>query len=131
MRSKWLEKHKERNKKEVKKRIEKLEKEIKQYRREFADRPWDCYQKAIDRREAEIEELERFGTAADALREVEDYRETVESLRSLLGKIGILAANIDPSDQKSNANLIRLTAMTSQYNSKDEEFRQRAERGVW
>lgn len=131
MRSKWLEKHKERNKKEVKKRIEKLEKEIKQYRREFADRPWECYQRAIDRREAEVEELKRFGTAEDAQREVQDYREAVKSLWNLLGKIGILAANIDPSDQKSNANLLRLTALTSRYTSADEEFRQRAERGVW
>lgn len=129
--NKWLVKHEERNKKEIKKRIEKLRAERDQYRREFAVRPWDTYQKAMDRREAEIEELERFGTAADALRQVEDYREEVEHLRSLLGNIGVLAANIDPSDQKSSANLLKLSGMTSRYTSADEEFRQRAEKGVW
>lgn len=127
----WLEKYYESTRKAVNKRIAKLEKEINQYRREFADRPWDCYQKAIDKREAELDTLKTFGNPKTAMQEVEDFREEINRLKSLLGKCGCLASNIDPSDQKSHSNLMQLISMTSSYSFYDEEFKARADKGVW
>ena len=127
----WLDKLNESTRKSVQKRIEKLKSEIHQYRREFADRPWDCYQKAIDKREKELDNLERFGDPKRAMQEVEDYKEENDRLKSLLGKCGYLASNIDPSDQKSHGNLMKLISMTSSYSFYDEEFKQHANRGIW
>jgi len=127
----WLDKLNESTKKSVQKRIEKLKVEIRQYKREYADRPWDCYQKAIDKREKELDILEHFGDPSKAMREVEEYREEFERLKALLGKCGYLASNIDPSDQKSHGNLMKLISMTSSYSFYDEEFKQHANRGIW
>ncbi|MBP3240084.1 MAG: hypothetical protein J6M92_06015 [Oribacterium sp.] len=128
---KWLDKLNEKTRKAVSKRIEKLESEIRQYRREFADRPWGCYQKAIDKREKELDVLQRFGDPSSAMREVEDYREEINRLKSMLGKCGFLASNIDPSDQKSHGNLMKLISMTSGYSFYDEDFKAHADMGVW
>lgn len=128
---KWLDKLYEKTRKAVSKRIEKLESEIRQYRREFADRPWDCYQKAIDKREKELDVLQRFGDPSSAMREVEDCQEELNRLKSLLGKCGYLASNIDPSDQKSHGNLMKLISMTSGYSVYDEDFKAHADSGVW
>ena len=128
---KWLEKHYEQTRKAVGKRIETLEAEIRKYRREYADRPWDCYQKAIDKREKELDILQRFGDPASAMREVEDYREELGRLKSLLGKCGYLASNIDPSDQKSHGNLMKLISITSSYDFYDPDFKAHADQGIW
>ena len=67
----------------------------------------------------------------NAKREVEDYAEAIRRLKKLLGDVHYLALNIDPSDQKSYANVMRLQVMTGTYECTDEEFKHRADQGIW
>ena len=129
--SKWLEEFNKSNQLRIQKRIEKLKGEYHEFQLNFRDFPYERYQKAMDVREQEIEELERFGNPMVAKREVEDYAEEIKRLKNLLGSIHYLALNIDPSDQKSYANLMRLQGMTATYECTDEEFKCRADQGVW
>lgn len=129
--SKWLENFNERNRKKVEKRVEKLKAEYREYDRNYRDFPYDRYLKAMKRREEEIEELERFGNPNSAKREVEDYKEELDRVRKILGKIHYLAVNIDPCDQKSDANLRKLQSMTSNYECADYEFKAKVDAGIW
>lgn len=129
--SKWLENFEKSNKERLMARIEKLKAEIKDYDRTYRDCPWECYQRAKERREAELEELEALADPNRVKRELEDYKEDYERLQAQLGRIHILALNIDPSDQKSDANVRKLQAMTNIYSVYDPEFKEKAERGLW
>lgn len=129
--SKWLEKFNKSNQLRIQKRIEKLKEEYNEFRLNYRDFPYERYLKAMDAREKEIEELERFGNPLSAKREVEDYAEENKRLKKLLGNIHYLALNIDPSDQKSYANVMRLQGMTDTYACTDEEFKHRADQGIW
>ena len=129
--SKWLEEFNKSNQIRIHKRIKKLEEEYREFQLTYRDFPYERYQKAMNAREKEIEELERFGNPIDAKREVEDYAEEIKRLKKLLGNIHYLALNIDPSDQKSYANAMRLQGMTATYQCTDEEFKCRADKGVW
>lgn len=129
--SKWFEEFNKSNQLRIQKRIEKLEKEYREFLLNYRDFPYERYQKAMDTRKQEIEELERFGNPTNAQREVEDYAEEIKRLKKLLGNIHYLALNIDPSDQKSYANVMRLQGMTATYQCIDEEFKHRADQGVW
>jgi hypothetical protein len=129
--SKWLEKFNKSNQLRIQKRIEKLKEEYNEFRLNYRDFPYERYQKAMDAREKEIEELERFGNPLSAKREVEDYAEESKRLKKLLGNIHYLTLNIDPSDQKSYANVMRLQGMTGTYECTDEEFKHRADQGLW
>lgn len=129
--SKWIEQLNESNCKRINDRIEKLKIEYEQLRREHADRPYTYYEKAMERREAEIEELELIADPKHLKRELDDWKDEVEHLRKVLGRVGILAANIDPSDRKSDANLRRLIAMTDKYSCYDPQFVAEAEAGIW
>lgn len=129
--SKWLMRLNESNKLKIKKRIEKLKAEYEEYRLNYNDFPYDRYLKAMESRKAEIEELERYGDPASAKREVEDYKDELERIRAILGKVHYLAVNIDPCDQKSDANVRKLLSMTDGYSFYDDEFKERADQGVW
>lgn len=129
--SKWLEQFNEVNRYRINKRIEKLKEEYDYYMHEYIDYPYDRYEKAKQRRKEEIEELEKFADPEGAKREIEDWKEETERLRQMLGRIGYLAANIEPCDQKSYANLQRLIGMTSSYSCTDEQFKAQAEAGIW
>ncbi len=131
--SRWLEDFNKSNQSKISKRIEKLKAEIREYKTNYRDFPYDRYLKAIERREAEIDELERFGNPVSAKHEVEDYKEELDRLKKLLGKIHYLSLNIDPCDQKSDANVRKLQGLTSQYESCcfDYEFKNHAEQGIW
>ena len=121
----------ESNKLKIKRRIEKLKAEYEEYRLNYNDFPYDRYLKAMESRKAEIEELERYGDPASAKREVEDYKDELERMRIILGKVHYLALNIDPCDQKSDANVKYLIAMTNGYGFYDDEFKERTDQGVW
>ena len=129
--SKWLMKLNESNKLKIKKRIEKLEAEYDEYRLNYNDFPYDRYLKAMHRRKEEIDELERYGDPESAKREIKDYKEELVRMKEILGKIHCLAVNIDPCDQKSDANIRKLLSMTDRYSFYDDEFKERAEQGVW
>ncbi len=129
--SRWLEKLQESNKVKIANRIEKLQDEYEEYRLNYNDFPYDRYQKAMDKRKEEIEELKRYGDPERAKQEVEDYQEELKRLRSILGKVNYLALNIDPCDQKSDANVKKLICMTQSYSFYDDDFKNRADMGVW
>lgn len=129
--SKWLEEFNKSNQVRIQKRIKKLKEEHHEFKLNYRDFPYERYLKAMDAREREIEELQRFGDPMTAKREVEDYAEEIKRLKKLLGNIHYLALNIDPSDQKSYANVTKLQGMTSTYECTDEEFKHRADQGVW
>lgn len=129
--SKWLEEFNKGNNARIAKRIEKLKAEYDEYKANYRDFPYDRYLKAMEKREQEIEELQRFGNPLNAKREVEDYAEALRRLKKLLGDVHYLALNIDPSDQKSYANVVRLQEMTGTYECTDEEFKHRADQGIW
>lgn len=129
--SKWFEQFNKRNMKRIQKRIDKLKKEYYEFKRNYTDFPYERYLKAMDAREKEIDELQSFGDPMSAKRVVEDYEEEIKRLRKLMGNIHYLALNIEPSDQKSYANVMRLLGMTSAYECIDDEFKHRADQGVW
>lgn len=129
--SKWFEEFNKSNQLRIQKRIKKLEEEYREFLLNYRDFPYERYQKAMDAREQEIEELKRFGNPMDAQREVEDYAEEIKRLKKILGNIHYLALNIDPSDQKSYENVMQLQRMTATYECTDEEFKCRADQGVW
>jgi len=129
--SKWLEEFNKSNQLRIQKRIEKLREEYNEFRLNYRDFPYERYQKAMDAREKEIEALQRFGNPLNAKQEVDDYKEELERLKKILGNIHYLSLNIDPCDQKSDANIRKLQGMTSQYDCYDYEFKNRADQGVW
>lgn len=131
--SKWLDKLKESNTKAINKRIAKLEREYREYRIEYNDYPYDRYQKAMNRREEEIEELKKAADPRELLREVEDWKESNDYLKNVMAKVYYLTMHIDVADQKSERNIIKLQAIISQYQSGnvDEEFKRKAEMGIW
>lgn len=129
--NKWLKKLNESNKQKIEKRIEKLKAEYEEYRLNYNDFPYDRYLKAMESRKAEIEELKRYGDPESAKREVEDYKDELERIKTILGKIHYLAVNIDPCDQKSDANVRKLLTMTDGYGFYDDEFKAHADQGVW
>ena len=129
--SKWFDEFNKSNQRRIQKRIEKLKKEYNEFKYNYRDFPYDRYQKAMDAREKEIEELQRFRDPANAKIEIEDYTEEIKRLKKLLGNIHYLSLNIDPSDQKSYTNVMKLQGMTSSYDCTDEEFKHRADQGVW
>ena len=129
--NKWLKKLNESNKLKIEKRIEKLKAEYEEYRLNYNDFPYDRYLKAMENRKAEIEELKRYGDPESAKREVEDYKDELERIKTILGKVHYLAVNIDPCDQKSDANVRKLLSMTDGHSFYDDEFKNRADQGVW
>ncbi len=129
--NKWLKKLNESNKLKIEKRIEKLKAEYEEYRLNYNDFPYDRYLKAMESRKAEIEELKRYGDPESAEREVECYKEEIEHLKSVLGKVHYLAINIDPCDKKSDENVRHLMAMTDRYTFYDDEFKHHADAGIW
>ncbi len=129
--SKWLEEFNRSNDARIAKRIEKLKAEHEEYRRNYNDYPYERYQKAMDKRMEEIDELERFGNPLNARREVEDYKEEIERMKGILGKIHYLSMNIDPCDQKSDGNLRKLQGMTGLYSCNDYDFKAHANNGIW
>lgn len=128
---KWLDDFNKSNQNKIEKRIEKLKQEYDEYRRNYNDFPYERYYKAMQKREEEIEELERFGSPLNAKREVEDYKEEIERLNGFIGKIHYLSVNIEPCDQKSDANLKKLQSITAQYTCDDNDFKIHADMGVW
>lgn len=129
--SKWLEKFNNANQIKLQKHIEKLKTEITEFKYNYRDFPYERYLKAIERREAEIEEIEKFGNPSSARQEVDDYKEEIKHLKKILGNIHYLSLNIDPCDQKSDANVRKLQGLTSQYDCYDYEFKQHADQGIW
>lgn len=131
--SKWLDKLMESNTKAINKRIAKLEHEYREYRIEYNDYPYDRYQKAMDRREEEIEELKKAADPRELLREVEDWKESNDYLKDVMAKIYYLTMHIDVADQKSERNIIKLQTIINNYQSGnvDEEFKRKAEMGIW
>lgn len=129
--SKWFEEFNKSNQHRIQKRIMKLKKEYNEFRLNYRDFPYERYQKAMDVREKEIEELQRFGNPEDAKMEIEDYTEEIKRLKKLLGNIHYLSLNIDPSDQKSYMNVQHLHGMTFAYECTDEDFKHQADQGVW
>lgn len=130
--SKWLDKFKERNKKAIRKRIEKLTEEREEYRLNYNDFPWERYRKAYESRDAEIEELKRELNGTDAL-ELQDYKEELKRMRGLVSKINKLTTTLEPSDKRSDENIKKLMSMTKSYAGKhfDSDFDARCESGVW
>lgn len=129
--SKWIEEFNKSNQIRINKRIIKLKEEIQEYKRNYRDFPYDRYLKAIERREAEIDELERFGNPLNAKQEVDDYKEELGRMKKVLGNIHYLSLNIDPCDQKSDGNVRKLQGITSQYDCYDYDFKNHADQGVW
>lgn len=129
--SKWLEEFNKQNQIKITKRIEKLKAEIQEYKRNYRDFPYDRYLKAIERREQEIEDLEKFGNPLNAKQEVDDYKDELRRVRNILGNIHYLSLNIDPCDQKSDANVRKLQGITSQYECSDYDFKAHADQGIW
>ena len=131
--SKWLDRLMESNAKAINRRIAKLEREYREYRIEYYDYPYDRYQKAMDRREEEIKELKKAADPRELLREVKDWKESNDYLKDVMAKAYYLAMHIDVADQKSERNIIKLQTIISQYKSGnvDEEFKRRAEMGIW
>lgn len=130
--SKWLDKFKERNKKVIRKRIEKLTEEREEYRLNYNDFPWERYRKAWESRDAEIEELKRELNGTDAL-ELQDYKEELKRMRGLMSKINKLTTTLEPSDKRSDENIKKLLSMTGSYAGEhfDSDFDARCESGVW
>lgn len=131
--SKWIDALNASNKARIQQSIEKLDGERKQFRREYNDRPWDTYQKAIESREKEIEELQSLLNPKDLIRELEDYKEEVTRLRRLLAKVNILADTMDPATEIAFNNQKQLTHMTNPYTSEfvEMEFKEKAKQGTW
>lgn len=129
--SKWFEELQKSNEARIAKRIEKLKEEYAEFKANYRDFPYDRYLKAMEARENEIDELERFGNPANAKQEVEDYKDEIRRLNKILGNIHYLSLNIDPSDRKSHENVMKLQGITSAYECMDPEFKERADKGVW
>lgn len=129
--SKWFEELQKSNEVRIQKRIEKLKAEYNEFKANYRDFPYDRYYKAMEAREKEIDELERFGNPASAKQEVDDYKDEIRRLNKLLGNIHYLSLNIDPSDQKSYENVRKLQGITSSYECTDLEFKEHADKGVW
>jgi uncharacterized protein YhaN len=131
--SNWIDKLNASNKKRIRQRIEKLQQEKNQYHREYADRPWDIYQKAIESREEEIEQLQALANPKDMLRELEDFKDECKRLRKILAKVNYLAETVDPSNEIGFNNLKRLIGMTNSFTDEyvDEEFKAKAKAGTW
>ena len=130
--SKWLDNFNKQKNDQIRKRIEKLTEERDDFKRNYVDFPYERYRKAYDRRDAEIEELERELNGTDAL-ELEDYKEEVKRLRELISKINKLTTTLEPSDKRSDANIRKLMSMTKTYAGEhfDSDFDARCESGVW
>ncbi len=132
--SKWLDNFSAGNKKRIQARIDKLNKEINEYKHNYNDFPYERYLKAIERREAELEELKTFADPERAKAEVEDYKDAVKTLKEQLAKVNYVACHIDASDKVSDANVRKLVTMTSIYAGDvylDEAFKAAVEKGVW
>lgn len=129
--SKWIEKLNEQNEKKIRERILKLKNEFNEFRLNYNDYPYERYQKAMNKRAEEIEELELLLNKEDTKQIIDDWREECERLKMLLGKVNILAVNIEPCDEKSDSNLRRLMAITSNYECHDIEFNEHAKKGIW
>lgn len=131
--SRWIDNYNKVNEKKLAKRIAQLKQEREEYRRNYNDFPYDRYQKAMNRRDEELQELEMILHPEQAKMELEDYKEAVKYLRQMLHKCNILAMNIDPATEVSDNNVKRLIGMTDQYtdNYIEESFKAAAERGVW
>lgn len=131
--SRWIDNFNKVNRRKLEKHIEQVKQEREEYRRNYNDFPYDRYQKAMERRDEELRELQMLLHPEEAKRELEDYKETVEYLRKMLHKCNILAMNIDPATEVSDNNVKRLIGMTDQFtdNYIEESFRAAAERGVW
>lgn len=131
--SKWLDALKASNKARVLARLDKLKKEYNEYKRESYDFPWDRYIKAYESREKEMDELLEFLDGEEDLkRDLDDYKDHINQLKKTLGKIGVLAANIETCDRESDANLREIQRTTSNYTHlADDEVKRRAKVGVW
>lgn len=129
--NKWLSDFYKSNQYRINKRIAKLKAEIHEYKRNYRDFPYDRYLKAIERREQEIADLETFGNPESAKQEVDDYKEELNRMKKLLGNIHYLSLNIDPCDQKSDANVRKLQGITGEYECFDYDFKNHADQGIW
>lgn len=131
--SKWIDNFNEINRRKLEKRINQVKQEREEYRRNYNDFPYDRYQKAMLRRDEELQELEMLLHPEEAKRELEDYKEELQNLRKMLHKCNILAMNIDPATEVGDHNVKRLIGMTDQYtdNYIEESFKAAAEKGVW
>lgn len=115
----------------VKKRFKKLNEELKEYKWNYKDFPYESTRKAIERRENEIEELVKLAYPKDTKREIDDLNDAIKYYTTMLGKINYLAYQIDPSDEKSLGNIKKLKAMTNLFGCYDEIFKQHANKGIW
>lgn len=132
--SKWIENNKARALEAARTRRDKLEEEYAQYDREYRDFPYDRYWKAMERREAEINELKEYIEFLKGNdQELNDYKDAVKELRALLGKVHLICTKIDPSDRVSSANLTKLISITGHYAGDfyDPSIAASAERGIW
>lgn len=131
--SRWIDNYNKANEKKLVKRIAQLKQEREEYRRNYNDFPYDRYQKAMLRRDEELQELGMLLHPEQAKRELDDYKEELQNLRKMLHKCNILAMNIDPATEVGDRNVKRLIGMTDQYcdNYVDEQFKASAERGIW
>lgn len=131
--SKWIDNFKASYEKKIRDRIQKLEDERHYYDREYRDRPWDIFEKAMDNRSAEIGELEELLKGDQLRRDLNDYKETCQALKLKLAQINYLADTIEPSYEIGENNRRKIISMTNPFTDQyiGEDFKAHANKGMW
>ena len=133
--SKWIDNNKKRVIGEVRARRNKLQAEKEEYEYSYRDFPYERYYKAINRRGEEIEELDDYIRLLNGdSTELDDYKDAVKQLRTLLGKISVLANYIEPCDRISDDNLKKLMSIVRNYRDDFYDtgmFESQAKHGNW
>ena len=133
MKESWLQKTQKAYDHKLEKRKKKLKKEIEDLEANYREYPWDRYQKAIHNRQFELDEISASYNFDKANNVVRDLQDENKHLREVLAKVNVLAYNIKYSDSKSEGNIKKLQLLIGNYACvvDDFEFIERAKQGVW
>lgn len=126
--SEWLKKLDKQVQARIRERKGKLRAEYEELENNYRDFPWERTKKAMVRREEEIEELNEYSNRDNVAR---DYAEDVAMFKRVLGKVNALANNIEPADEKSDRNVKQLMIIVANYPCEDNEFIERAKKGIF
>lgn len=126
--SEWLNKLDKQVQARIRERKDKLRAEYEELENNYRDFPWERTKKAMARREEEIDELNEYLNRDNVAK---DYAEDMAMFKRVLGKVNALANNIEPANEKSDNNVKQLMIIVANYSCEDNEFIERAKKGIF
>lgn len=122
----YVEKLKESNKKRLKNHAFRLENELREKRLNYNDFPKEQTRKCIERLEREIQEITEFLYKEE---EVQDYKESIETIEYNIAKCCLLLDYIEVGTNKNE--IKRILNFYSSEKEISEEFKERVKKGIW